>query len=196
MAEDLKIIFQSQSENEAIEKAKAAVKKWYVVEPKATESLRHNVEYCFTYMKFPNGLWSKIRTTNILEREFREVRRRMKVFDNTFQSDESANRYANTIFSNLNNNYPLKSALHTKSWHYRCYCDGTSLSSTCRPYYPECNVAPVVPTRSVAGTKDTKPLKWWEWIIAIVIFVGVPILIIYGLIKLIKKFIVLKKLKK
>lgn len=115
MAEDLKIIFQSQSENEAIEKAKAAVKKWYVVEPKATESLRHNVEYCFTYMKFPNGLWSKIRTTNILEREFREVRRRMKVFDNTFQSDESANRYANTIFSNLNNNYPLKSALHTKS---------------------------------------------------------------------------------
>ena len=112
---DLKIIFQSQSEEEAIEKAKATVKKWYVAEPKATESLRHNIEYCFTYMRFKKDLWSKIRTTNILEREFREVRRRMKVFDSTFQSNESANRYANTIFTNLNNNYPLKSALHTKT---------------------------------------------------------------------------------
>lgn len=69
---------------------------------------------CFTYLRFPKDLWSKIRTTNILEREFREVRRRMKVFDNTFQNEESANRYANTIFTNLNNNYPLKSTLHTK----------------------------------------------------------------------------------
>lgn len=115
IAEDLKIIFQSQSKEEGIEKAKLTVKKWYVVEAKATESLRHNIEYCFTYMQFDKDLWSKIRTTNILEREFREVRRRMKVFDNTFQSDESANRYANTIFTNLNNNYPLKSTLHTKT---------------------------------------------------------------------------------
>jgi len=115
MAEDLKTIFNSQTENEAIEKAKQTVRKWYVVESKATESLRHNIEYCFTYMQFNKDLWSKIRTTNILEREFREVRRRMKIFDNTFQSDESANRYANTIFTNLNNNYPLKSTLHTKS---------------------------------------------------------------------------------
>jgi len=115
MAEDLKIIFKSTTRDEAIKKAKHTVRKWYVAEAKATESLRHNIEYCFTYMQFPRNLWSKIRTTNILEREFREVRRRIKVFDNTFQSDESAHRYANTIFTNLNNNYPLKSTLHTKS---------------------------------------------------------------------------------
>lgn len=114
VAQDLKIIFRSQTGNEAIVKAKATVKKWYVVEPKATESLRHNIEYCFTYLQFDKSIWSKIRTTNILEREFREVRRRMKGFDNTFQNEESANRYANTIFTNLNNNYPLKSTLHTK----------------------------------------------------------------------------------
>lgn len=112
MAEDLKIIFQSRTKDEAMEKAKQTVKKWYVSEPKATESLRHNIEYCFTYLDFPENLWSKIRTTNILEREFREVRRRIKVFDNTFQSDESANRYANTIFTYLNNNYPLKDFTH------------------------------------------------------------------------------------
>ena len=91
------------------------VRKWYTTEKPATESLRHNIEYCFTYTQFSKELWSKLRTTNMLEREFREVRRRMKVFDNTFQDEESANRYANTIFTNLNNNYPLKSALHTKA---------------------------------------------------------------------------------
>lgn len=108
MAEDLKTIFQGQNENEAISKAKQVIKKWYITEKSATESLRHNIEYCFTYMRFPKEIWSKIRTTNILEREFREVRRRMKGFDNTFQNVDSANRYANTIFSYLNNNYPLK----------------------------------------------------------------------------------------
>ena len=112
MAEDLKIIFKSETKDEAIIKAKAVVKKWYLNEPKATESLRHNIEYCFTYLEFPKDLWSKIRTTNVLEREFREVRRRIKVFDNTFQSDESANRYANMIFTNLNNNYPLNGFTH------------------------------------------------------------------------------------
>lgn len=115
LAADLKIIFESQSAPEGLDKAKQVVKKWYVAESGATESLRHNIEYCFTYMQFDKDLWSKIRTTNMLEREFREVRRRMKVFDNTFQSDDSATRYANTILTNLNNHYPLSSTLHTKT---------------------------------------------------------------------------------
>lgn len=114
LAEDLKIIFQSQTREEGIEKAKQTVKKWYVAEPKATASLRFNIEYCFTYMQFPKDSWSKIRTTNILEREFRELRRRMKGFDNTFQNTDSAERYANTMMTYLNNNYPLKESLHTK----------------------------------------------------------------------------------
>ncbi len=114
VAGDLKTIFQSQTPEDALIKTKQTVKKWYVTEPKAMESLRFNIEYCFTYMQFPREIWTKIRTTNILEREFREVRRRMKGFDNTFQNVESANRYANTIFTNLNNTYPLN-GLHTKA---------------------------------------------------------------------------------
>lgn len=115
IAEDLKVIFQSQTPEEALMKTKQTVKKWYVAEQNAMQSLRFNIEYCFTYMKFPKDRWSKIRTTNILEREFRELRRRMKVFDNTFQNEESAERYANTIMTYLNNNYPLRNSLHTKA---------------------------------------------------------------------------------
>ena len=96
------------SKEEALKKAKSVIKKWYMTEGKAMESLRHNVEYCFTYLDFPQDTWSKIRTTNMLEREFREIRRRMKGFDSTFQSVDSANRYANSIINYLNENYPLK----------------------------------------------------------------------------------------
>lgn len=113
IARDVKAVFDSNSKEEAEEKARAVVKKWYMVEPKAMESFRFNLEFCFTYFGFPKELWSKIRTSNILEREIREVRRRMKVFDNTFQNAESGNRYANSIFSYLNDNYPLRSNLHT-----------------------------------------------------------------------------------
>ena len=112
---DLKTIFNSQTKEEAMENAKATVKKWYMAEPKAMESLRFNIEYCFTYMQFPKDIWRKIRTTNILDREFRELRRRMKVFDNTFQNPESANRYTNSIINYLNSYYPLKGGLHTNA---------------------------------------------------------------------------------
>lgn len=111
---DVKEIFHSQTKEEAMEKAKQVVKKWYMTEPKAMESLRFNLEHCFTYLQFPKEQWRKLRTTNILDREFREFRRRMRVFDNTFQSTESAQRYANTIINYLNDWYPRKQAGYPK----------------------------------------------------------------------------------
>jgi transposase-like protein len=116
VAEGLKDIFNSRTKPEAMVKAKEVVKRWYLIEPKAMESLRFNLEDCFTYLQFPKEVWRKIRTTNLLEREFRELRRRMKVFDNTFQSEQSAGRYANTIINYLNQNYPLsRGGLHTNA---------------------------------------------------------------------------------
>jgi len=113
MADDLKIIFAAKGKEAALETAQQVAKKWYVKEPAAIESLRFNFEYCLSYFAFPEELWKKIRTTNILEREFREVRRRIKVFDNTFQHERSTAKYANSIFSYLNDNYPAHQALHT-----------------------------------------------------------------------------------
>lgn len=108
MADDLKSIFNSQDRKEAEAKAKQTVQKWYLIEPKTTGSLRCNIEYCFAYFDFPKAIWSKIKTTNLLEREFREVRRRMKVFDNNFQNERSANNDANFIFNYLNENCPFE----------------------------------------------------------------------------------------
>lgn len=119
VAEDLKAIYASTTKEEATNKAKATVKKWYLTEPKAMEALRFNFELTLTYLDFPQDQWKKLRTTNILEREFRELRRRMKVFDSTFQNQQSGERYANTIINYLNQNYPLsRGGLHTNAWHY------------------------------------------------------------------------------
>lgn len=106
--EDLKAITNASSPDEATAAAKAIVKKWYVREEKAMNSLKHNFEYCLTYFQFPKDKWSKLRTTNIIEREFREVRRRTKVNDHSFNDFNSARRYHEGIFQYLNANYPAR----------------------------------------------------------------------------------------
>lgn len=113
IAEDLKKIYCQKTKDEAIRQMQAVAKKWYLIEPQSIESLRFDFESTLTYLNYPESDWHKIRTTNLLEREFREVRRRIKVFDNSFNDRPSANRYANSIFTYLNDNYPAH--LHTKS---------------------------------------------------------------------------------
>lgn len=106
VGKQLSLVYQSESKEQAIERFKAFCKQWYIAEPKAVESFRFHFERTLTYFQFPKEIWSKIRTTNILEREFREVRRRIKVFDSSFNSTDSLNRYSNSIFNYLNNHYP------------------------------------------------------------------------------------------
>lgn len=108
VTEDLKAITNANSPDEATAAAKAIVKKWYIREETAMNSLKHNFEYCLTYFQFSRDDWHKIRTTNVIEREFREVRRRTKVNDHSFNDFESARRYHEGIFQYLNTNYPAK----------------------------------------------------------------------------------------
>lgn len=108
ITEDLKAITNANSPEQATKAAKDIVKKWYVTERSAMNSLKHNFEYCLTYFQFPEDIWKKIRSTNILEREFREVRRRTKVNDHSFNDAESARRYHEGIFQYLNAHYPAK----------------------------------------------------------------------------------------
>ncbi len=46
--------------------------------PSAVECLARDLEACWTYYRFPVSHWKRIRTTNVLERSFREVRRRVR----------------------------------------------------------------------------------------------------------------------
>ena len=46
--------------------------------PSAVECLRRDLSACWTYYWFPLRHWKRIRTTHVLERSFREVRRRVR----------------------------------------------------------------------------------------------------------------------
>jgi len=111
--EDIKRIYNSNNIKEANNHYQAFAKKWYIAEEAAVRSLRYDFDRTLTYMEFPKEIWKKIRTTNILEREFREARRRIKVFDNSFNNIQSLENYSNAIFDYLNNHYPARS-IHTK----------------------------------------------------------------------------------
>ena len=53
-------------------------------------TLRRDLHECLSYLEFPEEDHTKIRTTNALERSFREVRRRtrpMVVYANTASAD-------------------------------------------------------------------------------------------------------------
>ncbi len=47
--------------------------------PSACETLARDLADCLVYFKFPAVHWKRIRSTNVIERSFREVRRRTKV---------------------------------------------------------------------------------------------------------------------
>ena len=81
-----KVLYASTYEHakEAVELFK---KKWSTKYPSAVECLTENVEDCLTYYKYPYQHWLKIRTTNIVERSFKEVKRRVKIAGR-FQNEE------------------------------------------------------------------------------------------------------------
>ena len=47
--------------------------------PISVDCIKKDLENCIAYMKHPFRRWRHIRTTNIIERGFKEVKRRVKV---------------------------------------------------------------------------------------------------------------------
>jgi len=110
IGEDFSYIMAAENLEEAKERAKEFEKKWIVQEQTSVNVMKHKFEEYFKYFMFPQSIWKTIRTTNILEREFREVRRRTKVFDNSFVSKQSSENYHNGLFTYLNQFYPYNNS--------------------------------------------------------------------------------------
>ena len=70
----------------------------------AVRCMDKNLAECLRYFDFDQSIWKSIRTTNILERAFREVRRRTRPM-NQFPNADSANRIFYGVTKNLNQNW-------------------------------------------------------------------------------------------
>ena len=107
---EAKGIFNAASRREAVRRFKEWKDKWQVEEERAVRCLDKDFYHCLHYYSFPREMWKKIRTTNILEREFREVRRRTRPMG-FFPTEDSANRifYGVTNGAYRNGCHPLPS---------------------------------------------------------------------------------------
>jgi len=75
--DDLRKVFYAPTLEHSREAAGLFGKKWRKY-PSAVECLLTGLEKCQTYYKFPYTHWRRIRTSNMVERGFREVRQRIK----------------------------------------------------------------------------------------------------------------------
>jgi transposase-like protein len=81
--EDVKKDLAAISHAKGLQKAQAALKRfahtWGILYPKALASLKESEEELLAFFTIKDlTLWSKIRTTNLIERRFRELRRRTR----------------------------------------------------------------------------------------------------------------------
>jgi transposase-like protein len=76
---DVKTIFSQENLEDTEAKLKEIVARWEKKNAKFSKWLEENTPECFSYFKFEKECWSKIRTSNVLERLNKEIRRRTRV---------------------------------------------------------------------------------------------------------------------
>jgi len=96
-----KMIYLAESIREARSRFRDWAKQWRNVEPKAVKCLEADIDEMLSFLSCPSTHWSKIRTTNAIERAFREVRRRTRPMS-CFQNSASVNRIIFGVISHLN----------------------------------------------------------------------------------------------
>jgi len=82
-------IFHATDLDAATRAVAAFLKKFGDEFPTACEILARDIDDCLTFYRFPEAHWKRIRTSNVIERAFKEVRRRTKVVGR-FPNEKSA----------------------------------------------------------------------------------------------------------
>ncbi len=86
---ELKAIFYQANRQKADQEVTAFVAKYEKIYPTAVECLKRDLEACLTFYSFPDKHWKFIRTTNIIERLFGEVKKRSHKMSAAFRNESS-----------------------------------------------------------------------------------------------------------
>ncbi len=104
--EAAKAIYQSNTRKEAVDRFHDWSRRWRTLEPDAVACLEKDIDEMLPFLDCPESLRRKIRTTNAIERAFREIRRRTRPMS-CFQNSASVDRIIFGVISHLNNNWRL-----------------------------------------------------------------------------------------
>ena len=103
-------VYTAKHRPQALNRFKEWRKDWIRRCPKAVECVEKDIDNLLNFYDCPKKHWKKIYTTNVIERQFKEVRRRTNVFS-CFSNIASCDRIIYAIFTHINNNWkerPLK----------------------------------------------------------------------------------------
>jgi len=86
---ELKALFYQESRAQADQAWVAFCAKYGKVYPSAVECLNRDREACLAFYAFPKAHWKTIRTNNVIERLFNEVKRRSHKMASAFRNENS-----------------------------------------------------------------------------------------------------------
>ena len=104
---EAKTIYQARTRREAITRFRQWAADWRQTAPNAVKCIEDDLEELLPFLDCPQQHWKKVRTTNAIERSFREVRRRTRPMS-CFQNSASVDRIVYGVFSHLNNSWKEK----------------------------------------------------------------------------------------
>jgi putative transposase len=100
-------IYRANSKNEALKAFRPWKQHWEQRRPTAVACVEHNLEALLNFFHLPEAHWKKLRTTNVIERAFREVRRRTRPMS-SFTNLASCDRIIYGVISHLNSSWEKK----------------------------------------------------------------------------------------
>lgn len=102
-----KKIYLAPNRKEALKQFKSWKETWQRLCPNAVHCLEKDLEELLAFFDCPESHRIKVRTTNVIERTFREARRRIRVFS-CFTNVRSSERILFAIFDYLNRRWKAK----------------------------------------------------------------------------------------
>lgn len=101
-------IYLAENGRQAAARFKEWAAEWRPVVPKAVACLEADIESLLAFFACPRADWQMVRTTNAIERSFREVRRRTRPMS-CFQNNASCERIIFAVVSHLNQHWSRRS---------------------------------------------------------------------------------------
>ena len=102
--EEARLIYQAQHRTEALRRFRQWKGRWQRTAPKAVACLEVDLEELLAFLDCPQAHWKALRTTNVIERLFVEVRRRIRTMC-AFTTRGSCERILFSVFERMNNQW-------------------------------------------------------------------------------------------
>ena len=97
-------IYLASNRRQAVRAFRQWDKQWRKIAPKAVECLARDMDELLPFLEVPEKHRKMVRTTNAIERSFREVRRRVRPMS-SFPTPDSCERIVYSVFAHLNNKW-------------------------------------------------------------------------------------------